>query len=313
MNRVTHRRSLSARAMAGIFLGATLAVNGAGWALDRTESNDGASITALRGISERVEAPRARFGALRAKPNQPLDAPIVVRVVDGPGDTQFIEFVGTVPGEFELIDRLERIDGRAIEPSASLRVKVESVLFGATDSDLRGESAAVPIVRGGVVVLIVGLVAVWLILPLLALLQRRPSVAEPLAAPPAPPTVAEEIAAIASRAREATLSVDEQGRLELLLLRFWRERLRPATPVGTDAGLAGAAHSDCTTATAEAVRALRTHPESGALIRAIEAWLHQHPDRSSESAARAAQELERFIRSTRPEAVMSAHREGSAS
>ena len=53
------------------------------------------------------------------------------------------------------------------------------------------------------------------------------------------------------------LSIAEQGRLELLLLRFWGDRL----------GL-GSLSAD------QAVARLRREPEAGALLLAVERWLH---------------------------------------
>jgi hypothetical protein len=53
-----------------------------------------------------------------------------------------------------------------------------------------------------------------------------------------------------------TLSVAERGRLELLLYLYWRARLALSGPQP------------------QVISTLRTHPEAGALLQAVERWLH---------------------------------------
>jgi hypothetical protein len=76
----------------------------------------------------------------------------------------------------------------------------------------------------------------------------------------APQTVAERIRPLVEQASGGQLSAAEKAQLERLLLNHWRERL----------GLESVDFP-------EAVRTLRAHPEAGALLRALEDWLHRPP------------------------------------
>jgi hypothetical protein len=81
----------------------------------------------------------------------------------------------------------------------------------------------------------------------------------------APPGLAERLRPLVERARDGGLSDDERASLERLLLAFWRRRL------GLEEATA-----------AQAVAELKAHPEAGALLRALERWLHAPPGRTGD-------------------------------
>ena len=73
---------------------------------------------------------------------------------------------------------------------------------------------------------------------------------------PPPPTIGERIAPIVEAAASRRLSIQEQGRLELLLYAHWQEELQ----LEDDRAVAFAR--------------LRRHEVAGALLRTVERWLH---------------------------------------
>lgn len=246
---------------------------------------------ALRGVAGRFEVDASIYGRLRAKPDQPIDAPIIVRVVDAPGGAQVVEYLGTLAGEYDLLGRLERLDGRALADVPPIKVSVVSTLPAERATDLAGEGATAPEVSPFPIVVVILVAALWILLPIAAIVRRR---ARPRAAAPVverPPTIPEEIAALARQSRARPLTVDERGRLELMLMRFWRERLRgdASNPAFAAIGLSRDA-SD-----ADIIRALRDHPAARDLIRAVEAWLHRAPHAEAAGADAAAVEIDRFL------------------
>jgi hypothetical protein len=116
-------------------------------------------------------------------------------------------------------------------------------------------------------------------------MKRRLSAPVPVVVvpPTPPPTVAEQIRTLVAEAGSTGLSVSDRGRLELLLLGFWRERL-------------GFERLDIP----EAVMRMRRDEEAGELLRAVERWLHG-PDRSAPFPEHElTRMLERYEISSRP-------------
>ncbi|MFG0284262.1 MAG: hypothetical protein ACF8R7_07550 [Phycisphaerales bacterium JB039] len=220
---------------------------------------------AVRGIAGAVEFELAGE-PLRAKPALSVTAPMVVRIVDasaiGEGSTRYrVAFIGTVAGDYDLRDLLERQDGSALD-GQPLMVRVVSQLPPDHGTDLFSESSAPPMTPSRYRAAMIALGAAWVAIPVIYLgvriARRRPP------APPAPqapaPTLAEQLRPLVESAMAGTLAVEGRGRLELLLYMHWRRRLDLEGPQ------------------AQAVATLRRHPEAGRLLRAVEAWLHARPD-----------------------------------
>lgn len=200
---------------------------------------------------------------VRADPDQDLSSPILVRVepIAGPEDTEYtVRFMGTRAGTYNLSDWLFGPDGRPAPGLEPLPVQVISDLPEGQGTNLY-EIADPPVsIRGGYRRLVRWLILGWILVPVWALVRRclRPRVVtEPPPLKPAP-TLADQIRPLAVRAREHTLTVAEQGRLELLLYFFWRERLEPPG-----------------SSLPELLPRLRKHAEAGPLLTAVEQWLHQ--------------------------------------
>jgi hypothetical protein len=236
---------------------------------------------AVRGLASQVEID---YGArLKARAEQSPLSPILVRVSDIAGTSRKrMEFIGTVSGNFDLRDFLEREDGRPLDDLAAIPVSIASNLPPGHGTDLysSGDAALGWRVHYRAILWIV--VALWVAVPIVYLIVR--AMRKPKALPPAPVaappiTIADQLRAALESAGSRPLSVEERGQLELLVFRYFGERLgRPET-------------SD----PAETLRIVRDHAETRELVTAIERWLHAFGGESDRERAAAA--LEEFRRS----------------
>lgn len=199
---------------------------------------------------------------LKAKPQLDSDAPIGIRLSTSPSNSQSYEvrFLGIKEGNYDLLALMEHVDGTEVRDLAPILVEIVSMLPKDERSDLFEAAAFQPKVWGGyrLSVCLIGLI--WLSIPIVVLV-RRSMQAKPIVVAPVvevPPTFADQLKPLVESAAAGTLSVREKGRLELLLVHYWRERI---SLQGVDM--------------ANAIRQLRSHPEAGQLITKVEKWLHQ--------------------------------------
>lgn len=201
---------------------------------------------------------------LKAKPAE-RSAPITLRIAaTRPHGTQIhydLRYIGLVPGEYDLRAYLLREGGAPADDLPPLPVKITGIL----PADHRGELSAYRGERfaslGGYRWMIAGAGALWILAALpIFLSRRRPKATTEPAAPVAPPTLADRLRPLVESATAGKLTADQQAQLERLLLAHWRQQL-------------GLENLDA----AEAMPVLREHPEAGALLRALEDWLHRRP------------------------------------
>jgi len=202
---------------------------------------------------------------------RPVDgkAKIVVRIAQArPHGTAFrydLRYTGFVPGVYDLRSCLLRADGSTVSNTVPLMVTIAPLLPKNHNGELDAESAGGLPHRPWYGASYVTTWLIWgvLLMPL-ALYGRRRLRRNPVVPPPPPPTLAELLEPLVSRALSGPLSPADQAELEHYLLLFWRTRL----------GLGQSSH-------AEAVAALRSHPEAGAVLEALERWLYQPPGRGA--------------------------------
>ena len=168
-------------------------------------------------------------------------------------------YMGLEPGSYSLADYLMRPDGSRPDELAELRVQVESRL----PLDHSGQlSAYVPgrfPFLGGYRAFLIFLGVLWLFGIGAFIWSYRKKVVRitPVAVVPEP-TFAERLRPLVAAAATGEISLDERTLLERLVMGFWREEL--ALPE---------------LRMAEALARLKQHPQAGALLRALERWLHQ--------------------------------------
>ena len=170
------------------------------------------------------------------------------------------KFLGTVEGIYDLRPLMEHVDGSEVTEMTPIQVSIVSMLPKDHRSDLFDAAEFKPSFWGGYRLALVLVSLVWLSIPIFLAIRRsirvvRPvniSFQEPL------PSFADQLQPLIEAAASRRLSIREKGRLELLLLHYWRER---TTFKSADI--------------ASAIRGLRAHPEAGMLVATVERWLHQ--------------------------------------
>ncbi|MGE3109970.1 MAG: hypothetical protein AB7G11_07135 [Phycisphaerales bacterium] len=204
---------------------------------------------------------------LRAKPNQALTSPMLVRLelLDTgqikPGEKRRyrLSFIGAVAGTFDLREFIERADGQALTDLPELSVAVVSQLPEKHGTDLFTAKHPTFLLQSHYHTLMYVFIGLWLAVPALVLVRRslrRRAATVQTPAPP-PPTLAEQLRPLVEAAATRDLSIAERGRLELLLISFWRDRL----------GL-------WSLAPAQAIGRIRADQTAGRLLGAVERWLH---------------------------------------
>jgi hypothetical protein len=175
-----------------------------------------------------------------------------------------VRYVVNLPGEFDVTDYLATADGTPLDDLPSFVVSGQTRLTKDIESRIREiEDVGVHIWHGYYETL-VGLGVIWILWLLgLIFVGRPPRPAKPAPAVP-PRTLAEQIAPYVERLASGDLTTEDKARLEILLLRFWRQRLEQQ-----DHRLA----ADC--------RQLRGSEPWGRAYRTLEAWLHDPTARIS--------------------------------
>lgn len=202
-------------------------------------------------------------GEFEAEPGTPASK-LLVRVVavapHGTAHRYDLEFVGFEPGEYDLRAFLRRKDRTPNGDLPPLPVVVDGVL-PAGKVALNTEPL-VPAPRlGGYRTLLWVAGSAWVAGLLLLLFVRRRRATTAAAAAP-PPTLAERLRPLVTQAIAGDLPDARMHELERLLLGYWRRRL-------------GLEREPAATAIAR----MRADADAGALLRALERWLHAPPAR----------------------------------
>jgi hypothetical protein len=199
---------------------------------------------------------------LEAKPDDDRKRPLLVREVTVyPHGSLFrydIAYEGRDPGTYNLCDYLRRKDGTPTTGLPPRLVKVNAVRPPGQVEPNKLEIERGPRV-GGYWLAVYAAGAVW-VLGVVALVASFffPRRKQTTAARARPPSLADRLRPLVEGAVAGTLSHAELANLERVLLAFWRKRL----------GLEAADP-------AEAIAALRVHPEAGPLLAKLEEWLHR--------------------------------------
>ncbi|HIF42173.1 MAG TPA: hypothetical protein EYQ74_13905 [Planctomycetes bacterium] len=198
--------------------------------------------------------------ALKVRPAD-IETPLIVRIdSDSPHGTDRrydFEYYGLEPGTYNLLDFLQRADGSEMGALPPLQIRIESHLPSGQVKPNPVTQGATPDLGGyGRTLWILGIG--WVLGTLAWWLSRRRTVqaARALEDTP-PPTLAERLAPLVERGARGELPLEEQARLELILIAIWRKRLGiqdlPA---------------------AEVLTRLKQHEEAGILLGELERWLH---------------------------------------
>jgi hypothetical protein len=233
---------------------------------------------APRGASGSIEITSVGV-PIRAKPASDTTAPILVRVTPLTSDRYRIEYLGLVSGHYDLAPYIEQVDGRAATTLGTIEVDVFTQLPPNAPTDVFGLDAPTFGISAYYRMILASVVAAWLVIPIVILIRRalRAKPVVMVTIEPKAPTTADLLFNAVDAARARELSIDERGRLELLLLQV----LRADNP-----------HADLALVMTE----LRTDARTMSVVRAVERWLHAASEGERATALNAIDAL----RSTRP-------------
>lgn len=187
------------------------------------------------------------------------DAPVVVRVIatwpHGEHHRYDLEWSGFVVGKHDLARCLARKDGSSMEGVGPIEVTVTGVLRKG-ELEPGDVDPVAPRRLDGYLVDQIVFAALWGVgLLLILFVGRRRRAAPPVVV--SKPTLADRLRPLVASVAAGTASDATKAELERVLVACWRSRL----------GLVDKK-------AAEALAAVRRHPEAGALLRQIELWLH---------------------------------------
>ena len=215
------------------------------------------------GIEEHVslDLPRADYQP------RPLDdrTEVILRIAAvTPGTNGWshyeLYFMGLEPGTYRLADFIVRPDGRRPDELGDIQFQVRTLLPENHDGRLTHYTPRSFLFIGGYRVFLAGLGTLWVGgIVAFVLSYRKKRVAAVAVEVRPEPTYAERMRPLIEAAAAGTISADGQAQLERLFIGFWRERLpRPDAPRMGDM-----------------LTQLKSHPQAGELLRALEHWLHQ--------------------------------------
>jgi hypothetical protein len=223
---------------------------------------------ATRGITGSV-AVIDRGDGLRPRSDLDMDSPLLVRIAAPLADESagarslVLEFIGTHEGVYDLRTVLERPDGSFPEDLAPIPIEIVRRLDPGAGTDVFMEERGARPITGGYRRTLVAIGVAWILVPALVAARRIAARgADAAEAPPAPAaSLAELLEPLLVAAADRSMTVEERGRLELLL----------SARLGERAGLAGVPRP-------EAIARLRRDESAGRVLLAVEGWLHRPGD-----------------------------------
>lgn len=237
-----------------------------------------------RGLAASIEYDSTLI-RIRARPNQSPTSPLLVRVSPSASNSQRIEFIGMVAGEYDLCEYLERDDGTPAA-LAPLPIRIVSQLPPDHGTDVLGEGETSFSLRAHYRSILIGVCIAWAAVPVVMLVRRAMTKVKPaeIATTPPRPTLAQELRAMLDAARAAPLSIAQRGRLELLLIHYWRARLELGDISPSNDQMPTRNTTDLGDHARE-ISLLRAHPSTRATVLGLERWLHRREGAPDTDAA----------------------------
>jgi hypothetical protein len=177
-------------------------------------------------------------------------------------------------GEHDLIEYLMSDDGSSLSGLPSFKVKGDPKLSKELEARVKETEDIGIEVRGHYQATLVALAVFWVAWLCALIFWRRPKKPAVVAAPP-PLTVAEQLRLLLAELEQGGLSAAQKARLEMLLLRCWREGLVPAEAPMADV-LAAIARGERTGEALGHLQRWLHRPGSGVADAEIAAIIRQH-------------------------------------
>jgi hypothetical protein len=244
-----------------LFLACLLATASALAAADESESAGTATNeTSPVGMPARLEQIVLPGSELVVKPID-SEGPLVLRIVNTfPHGSDFrydIEYYGLEAGKWNLAEFLERKDGSDASGLPETGVEITTMLPPGQVEPNTLEGDTVRGLGGYQIAMILGGV-VWVIGLLVILCAGRKKTDESDSGESEPASLADRLRPIVQQAIAGELPGEGLAELEMMLVAFWRKRLRLE-------------HADA----AEVIPQLRADSAAGPLLKQLELWLHR--------------------------------------
>ncbi|MEM6980732.1 MAG: hypothetical protein AAF539_13810 [Planctomycetota bacterium] len=201
---------------------------------------------------------------LRVKKLVDRNQPFILRIIDsyphGDDHRYDLEYQALEPGQYDLTDYLERVDGSPINDLPPINVLIESTLpSGPTQPNSLADSQ---VDRFGGYRIWMGLAVLGWIVGLLALIfvgRRSGSAVEDTSPDQLEPV--DRLEPLIAAAKRGDLSQSDRASLERAVIGFWTEELKL---------------NDCPPATIS--QRLARHEQAGPMLNRLEHWLHAPPN-----------------------------------
>jgi hypothetical protein len=182
----------------------------------------------------------------------------IAQVVERAGARVYdVRYLVNREGEHDLIEYLMSEDGSALRGLPSFKVRGDPKLSKELEARVKETEEIGIQVWGHYRETLLGLLVIWVLWLLALIFWRRPKQAA--AAPAkAPPTAAEQLGLLLGELEQGGLTAERKARLEMLLLRCWREGLVPA-----DAPMA------------DVLNAIARGERTAGALGSLQRWLHR--------------------------------------
>ena len=183
----------------------------------------------------------------------------IAKVIEQPGARIYdVRYIVNRAGTFDLKDYLAAENGGRLDGLPSFKFHGDPKLSKHLDTRIQETEEISVDVGGHYYATLAGLAVFWIVWLLLLIFYGRPKVPPPAAAAPPEPTLAEMLRAFLAQLEAGTLDAAAKAKMEMVLLRRWREELA-LVDVPMSAALDAISRSD----------------KTGNELRQLEDWLHR--------------------------------------
>jgi len=183
----------------------------------------------------------------------------IAKVIEQPGARIYdVRYIVNRAGTFDLKDYLAAENGGRLDGLPSFKFHGDPKLSKHLDTRIQETEEISVDVGGHYYATLAGLAVFWIVWLLLIIFYGRPKVAPPAAAAPPEPTLAEMLRAFLAQLEAGTLDAAAKAKMEMVLLRRWREELALAdVPMSA------------------ALDAIGRSEKTGDPLRQLQQWLHR--------------------------------------
>jgi hypothetical protein len=203
-----------------------------------------------------------RYAGPRLEPAPYRDgAPLTVRIA-GVGREKHdrvydVRYIINATGTHDLRKYLQAVDGSSLVALPVLKVRGESTLGDAFDGQLPPADPVRIDIWAGYYRAMAAAAVLWIGWLLMLIFYKRERAVAPVESRPVEPTLAELLLPLIRLAEDGRLELADKAKLDLLLLKYWRQELRLNT-----------------LALADGIERIRRDPETGVILETVERWLH---------------------------------------